>query len=116
MAYVLRSGDRARSTCVRRLRQGVQGHKKVQAERDRERVEVTLSLRVEREEVALEIAGRADVARGNEVEEIKTTQLPPEELGDNPYHWGQAMLYGYMLARRGIAEGRNGAADLPAAG
>lgn len=100
VAYVLRSGDRARSACVRRLRQGVQGHKKVQAERDRERVEVTLSLRVEREEVALEIAGRADVAGGNEVEEIKTTQLPPEELGDNPYHWGQAMLYGYMLARR----------------
>ncbi len=65
--------------------------------------EAPLAGTVTRQEVVLEVRGRADgISWGRDgavvLEEIKTTQAPLGEIaGDNPVHWGQALAYAHLL-------------------
>ena len=105
VGFVLRSGDLG-SVFVPSSRavEGTFGHQLLQRQRPPEyRSEVPVSFTFESEPLGLEIAGRVDglVFDGEEllVEEIKTTYASLDgRRSDNPVHWAQAKVYGYILA------------------
>ncbi len=89
---------------ARRMREGREGHLAVQRELpDGWCAEVSASLDVEIEGVALRVQGRADALRVKdgcvEVCEIKTTRISPLEVcqDDYPAHWAQAEIYAHMF-------------------
>ena len=105
VAFALRSGDLMRRfVSSERLVQGTRGHQKVQRSRPPGyQMEVQVSHLVEAGAVSLEISGRIDGLMVEEnavvVEEIKSTQGPRDaDEPDDPHHWGQAKVYGYIVA------------------
>lgn len=92
---------------VERMRDGMRGHQAIQAQYAEgwER-EVSLSLDIESEGLALRLYGRADgLCRScvpPVIEEIKTTERPVCDIqpDDVPAHWAQAELYGAMLSEK----------------
>lgn len=105
VGFVLRSGDLG-SVFVPSSRavEGTFGHQLLQRQRPPEyRSEVPVSYAYHAQPLGLEIAGRVDglLFDGEElvVEEIKTTYASPDsQRPDNPVHWAQAKVYGYILA------------------
>lgn len=109
--FVLRSGDLvAAFTSSARAVDGSKIHRKIQQSQGSEyQSEVTLSITLEREDVILQVSGRADGVivtideTGNKhvtIDEIKSTTLELEliEEDHSPLHWGQAMCYAYIYA------------------
>ena len=92
---------------MERMRDGLRGHQALQAQyaADWEH-EVSLSLDIESEGLALRLYGRADglcrTCTPPVIEEIKTTERPVDSIlpDDVPAHWAQAELYGAMLAEK----------------
>ena len=102
--FVFRSGDLAAPfVSAARAVAGTRAHQFVQGKRPADyEAEVPVHFLVETEPLALEISGRVDglVRRGDDllIEEIKSTLRPPDpEREDDPVHWAQAKLYGYIL-------------------
>lgn len=109
--FVLRSGDLvATFTSSARAVDGSKIHRKIQQSQGSEyQSEVTLSIIIERDDVILQVSGRADGVivtideTGNKhitIDEIKSTTLDLEliEEDHSPLHWGQAMCYAYIYA------------------
>ena len=109
--FVLRSGDLvAAFTSSSRMVDGGKIHRKIQQAQGADyEAEVSLSIEVEREDLALHIGGRADgVITGTKengtlqvtIDEIKSTtaELETIEAGHNPLHWAQAKCYAYIYA------------------
>jgi len=103
--FVLRSGDITTAfVAASRAVAGTRGHQKVQKARPANyQSEVTLSYSCAAGGVNFRLQGRIDgIYReddGPVVDEIKTTQQPLAALsGENPLHWGQAMVYAHILA------------------
>lgn len=111
--FVMRSGDLvAAFGGGSRAAEGARAHRKLQkAQPPGYRPEVSLSHTVETPELTLEIKGRADGVIEEDgrvvVDEIKTTTLPLEEIGeeDNPVFWGQAKCYAYIYAVQNSLDG-----------
>ncbi len=108
--HVLRCGDlRVAFLSSRRAREGIAGHRRIQASRPAGyQPEVPVAGRVETERFVLHVSGRIDgvwdTDDGLVVEEIKTTAQPLDAVGDNPVHWGQARIYAHLLAvERGLS-------------
>ena len=107
--FVLQSGDITPGGFQKRDRAqaGTQGHKQVQRNRpEGYQAEVEISWRMEGADPPLEVRGRIDGLYASAepviIEEIKTTTLSLELVGDNhnPLHWAQAQCYAYMVARQ----------------
>ncbi|BBB91476.1 MAG TPA: ATP-dependent DNA helicase [Methylomusa anaerophila] len=108
--WILRSGDLVFSlTAPARAVEGTKAHRKVQKSRTGEyQAEVALTYTIEREDLVLEIGGRADgifLNRGDEeaaavIDEIKSTSRPLEaiEADQYPLHWAQAKCYAFIYA------------------
>ena len=106
--FVFRSGDLAAGfISAARAVAGTRAHQLVQGKRPADyEAEVPVHFLVEAEPLGLEISGRVDglVRRGDDllIEEIKSTLRPPDrEREDDPVHWAQAKLYGYILGAQG---------------
>ena len=106
--FVFRSGDLAASfVSAARAVAGTRAHQLVQSSRPEDyEAEVPVAIVHEDEPLSLEISGRIDglVRRGDEllIEEIKSTSRAPDPLReDNPVHWAQAKIYGYILGVQG---------------
>ncbi|MDJ0841609.1 MAG: helicase C-terminal domain-containing protein [Acidobacteriota bacterium] len=105
VAFALRSGDlhRRRFGSLSAV-EGIIGHQKVQRARGESyKAEVSVRHTHELDHVVLEISGRIDgLFEGEEitVEEIKTTRLPFDEIGEHAraLHLSQGKLYAYMVA------------------
>ena len=105
VGFVLRSGDLG-SVFVPSSRavEGTFGHQLLQRQRPPEyRSEVPVSFAYEAEPLGLEVSGRVDglLYDGEHllIEEIKTTNVPVDaRRDDDPVHWAQAKVYGYILA------------------
>lgn len=85
---------------------GIRAHQTLQAKRGEGwEKEVSLSCDVEVEGVKLRLSGRADLINVStdpiQVEEIKSTLVPPERLPDSrkQFHQWQARLYAWMLVQ-----------------
>ncbi len=112
IGFALRSGDLGSPfVTAKRAVEGTRGHQYVQGLRpDGYESEVAVSFRYEADPVSLEISGRADGVLldgdGLLVEEIKTTYGPFDAgRGDDPLHWAQARIYGYILGvQHGVSE------------
>lgn len=110
VAFVLRSGSLAGNRFVSNTRalEGTYGHQRLQGMRPPAyQTEVPIEFTVTDGDVALEISGRVDGlfedAEENAllVEEIKTLRQPrPQDAPDNAVHWGQAKVYGAVLAQQ----------------
>ena len=109
--FTLESGDLVQdSRAVERMREGVAGHLAVQGALERDwRVEEPLVREAQIEGVSLTVQGRADAVKRLPglmcVEEIKTTRLPVNLIGENDYpvHWAQAQIYAWILcANEGV--------------
>ena len=108
VAFVLRSGSLAGNRFVSNTRavEGTYGHQRLQGMRPPDyQTEVPVEFTVDAGDVALEIGGRVDgLYEDGEsllVEEIKTVRKPrPADAADNPLHWGQAKVYGAILAHQ----------------
>jgi len=105
VGFVLRSGDLG-SVFVpsSRMVEGTFGHQLLQRQRPPEyRSEVPVSFTYQAEPLGVEVSGRVDglIYDGETllVEEIKTTYAALDgRRFDNPVHWAQAKVYGYILA------------------
>lgn len=111
--FVLRRGDlRFEFTGSARAAEAVRIHQRVQASRPPGYLpEVPLARTVEGCGLRLRIAGRPDgvfaAAAVPRIEEIKVTRRPLRECvrEDNPLHWGQAKIYGFLYASaRGLPQ------------
>ncbi|MFH1568802.1 MAG: PD-(D/E)XK nuclease family protein, partial [Gemmatimonadota bacterium] len=105
VGFVLRSGDLgAPFVSSSRAVEGTAGHQLLQRLRPPGyRSEVPVAFAFQAEPLGLEVSGRVDgLLHDGEhllVEEIKTTYGPVEDRGrDNPTHWAQVKVYGYILA------------------
>jgi DNA excision repair protein ERCC-2 len=105
--FVLRSGDLV-STFVGSTRNtdAIKAHQKIQKSAPKEyKSEVTLSYTVEKEDIILQITGRADGIIEYEdnviIDEIKTTTTPLEFVEEdyNEIHWAQAKSYAYIYSK-----------------
>ncbi|MEL7598437.1 MAG: DEAD/DEAH box helicase, partial [Clostridiaceae bacterium] len=105
--FVLRSGDLV-STFVGSTRNtdAIKAHQKIQKSAPKEyKPEVTLSYTVEKEDIILQITGRADGIIEYEdnviIDEIKTTTTPLEFVEEdyNEIHWAQAKSYAYIYSK-----------------
>lgn len=105
--FVLRSGDLV-STFVGSTRNtdAIKAHQKIQKSAPKEyKPEVTLSYTVEKEDIILQISGRADGIIEYEdnviIDEIKTTTTPLEFVEEdyNEIHWAQAKSYAYIYSK-----------------
>ncbi|MCY6353715.1 ATP-dependent DNA helicase [Clostridium sp. ZS2-4] len=105
--FVLRSGDLV-STFVGSTRNtdAIKAHQKIQKSAPEEyKPEVTLSYIVEKEDIILQITGRADGIIEYEdnviIDEIKTTTTPLEFVEEdyNEIHWAQAKCYAYIYSK-----------------
>ena len=107
VAFVLRSGSLTGHRFVSNSRalEGTYGHQRVQGMRPPAyRTEVPVDCAVKVDDMVLQISGRIDGLFENGesvlVEEIKTLRkLREPNASDNPVHWGQAKVYGAILAR-----------------
>lgn len=108
--FLLRSGDiDSRYVEKERMNEGSRAHRALQKKNvaafTEYRSEVALSCDAEREGLAYTLEGRADgvFLEGDQtfVDEIKTTVLPLEKIGEdfNRTHWAQAECYAWMLSR-----------------
>jgi DNA excision repair protein ERCC-2 len=102
--FVFRSGDlSAPFVSAARAVAGTRAHQLVQSSRPEDyESEVAVGIVHEGEPLSLEINGRVDglVRRGDEllIEEIKSTSRAPDPgREDNPVHWAQVKIYGYIL-------------------
>ena len=104
-----RSGDlEGEFSVARRAIDAIRAHQKIQHSRPANyQAEVAVSYRAEAQGFDLQIGGRIDgvCAAGKDapltvIDEIKTlTRWPDEgETPDNPMHWGQAAVYGFIYA------------------
>jgi DNA excision repair protein ERCC-2 len=104
---VLRSGDLSmRFAAPGRTLEGIRIHQKIQRQRpEGYRAEVPVSVELETETLLLVIGGRIDGVLKMDgqtiVEEIKSTARDLDAVIERPNacHWGQARVYGYLLAR-----------------
>ncbi len=88
----------------------IRAHQKIQRSRPATyQAEVPVSYRVESDDFVLHIGGRIDgVYTGCDhppetmIDEIKTVSRWPDkgELPENPMHWGQARVYGFLYAEQ----------------
>ncbi|MCY6958139.1 ATP-dependent DNA helicase [Clostridium brassicae] len=105
--FVLRSGDLINAFVgSSRNTDAIKAHQKIQKAAPKEYMpEVTLSYIVEKEDVNLEISGRADGIIEYEnniiIDEIKTTTTPLEFVEEdyNELHWAQAKCYAYIYSK-----------------
>lgn len=105
--FVLMSGNLdSRFTGSSRALDGTRAHQKLQKSYGEEySPEVTLKYSFEYEGYSMRVQGRADgiITEGDRIviDEIKSTTMPLELLGENQNtaHWGQAKCYGYIYAR-----------------
>jgi len=114
--YGCRSGDLDYDfSGIRRAVDAIRAHQRIQRSRPAHyQAEVPVTYRLEAEDFTLHIGGRIDGVYINRdktaetvIEEIKTVSRWPDadELPENPMHWGQAMVYGFMYAvQHGIRE------------
>ncbi len=114
--YGCRSGDlEGDFSGVRSAVDAIRAHQRIQRSRpENYQAEVTVAYRVETEDFDLHIGGRidgvytgCDSAPETVIEEIKTVSRWPDsnDPPDNPMHWGQARVYGFMYAtQHGIRE------------
>ena len=107
--FALQSGDLTPGGFQRRDRawQGTQGHQRVQRSRPAGyQSEVEIAWRLDDSDPPLEVRGRIDGLYSSAtpliLEEIKTTTLSLDLLGENdhPLHWAQAQCYACMYARQ----------------
>ncbi|WMJ80140.1 ATP-dependent DNA helicase [Clostridium sp. MB40-C1] len=106
--FVLRSGDLISAFVgSSRNTDAIKAHQKIQKAAPKEYTsEVTLSYVVEKEDVNLEISGRADGIIEYEdniiIDEIKTTTTPLEFVEEdyNELHWAQAKCYAYIYSEK----------------
>ena len=107
--YGCRSGDLdIEFVGTRRAVDAIRAHQRIQHSRPSNyQAEVSVTYRVEKEDFDLHIGGRIDgVLTGSDdapetvIDEIKTVTRWPDgdEFPDNPMHWGQARVYGFMYA------------------
>ena len=111
--FVLRSGDiDGGFSSVRRAQEGTRLHQKLQRQSMKGsdyRKEVYLSTEVQKEDITLQVEGRADGiftrerAEGGTITVIDEIKSVTEELSDiteetHPLHWAQAACYAYMYA------------------
>ncbi len=98
----LRGGDLLPGGGIRRMLEGAQGHRALQAQGGAQN-EVSVSGAVEEGGARLLVQGRIDRLLETEppcVEEIKTILSPPEELTEGqPVHWAQALVYACLYMR-----------------
>ena len=92
---------------IDRMQEGLKGHLMVQSAYAKEyRAEVPVRLECEVEGVDLLVQGRVDGLILDDdactIEEIKTTRMPPESIGENDYpvHWAQAEIYAYIVTTK----------------
>ena len=105
---VMRTGDiDTRIAGSERMLEGVQAHRRLQrAAGPGYEAEVTLSGTFPSHGFEVTLDGRADgILRGKSgvtVDEIKSTTLPLDSIGEdsNPLHWAQAQCYAFLLARK----------------
>ena len=114
--YGCRSGDLAVEFAgSRRAAEAIRAHQRIQHARPSNyQAEVSVSYRVEGEDFDLHVGGRIDgVYTGCDtfpvtvIDEIKTVTRwsDSDELPDNPMHWGQVRVYGFMYAaQHGLRE------------
>ena len=98
-----------RLTNVDRAAEGSRIHRKLQKQGgENYQAEVFFSHREEVDEFTFLVEGRADGVIHEEghviIDEIKTTEIPLETLGENPLHFAQAMCYGYFHCARSEQE------------
>ena len=106
--FLLRSGDlRPESPGTARPLEGIRAHQRVQRSRPPGyEAEVPVSARFSGHGIALDLTGRIDgvleTGDGAIVEEIKSTRRDPAEAlaEENPVHWGQLRLYGWLYAEQ----------------
>ncbi|MFH1134872.1 MAG: helicase C-terminal domain-containing protein [Pseudomonadota bacterium] len=102
----LRSGDLTWEVAGRnRAVEGTRVHRELRKNRPPEYSgEVPVSIQVETDRFILEVGGRMDGLFAYPdrviVEEVKSTVLDPEDLGEDPspLHWGQVKVYAYIAA------------------
>ena len=114
--YGCRAGDLdSEFSGVRRAVDAIRAHQRIQRSRPAGyRAEVPVAYRVDAEDFDLHIGGRIDgvYTRGggapeSVIDEIKTVTRWPDsdDPPENPMHWGQAKVYGFMYAlRHGLPE------------
>lgn len=107
--FVLQSGDITPGGFQKRDRAqlGAQGHRQVQRNRpEGYQPEVEIACLIEGADPPLQVSGRMDglyaAVEPVIIEEIKTTTLSLELVGENhnPLHWAQAQCYASMYARQ----------------
>jgi len=103
--HVLRSGDLEHVFLgANRAVEGIRAHQQIQRSRpDTYTPEVAVSHQVETDRFVLVVGGRIDgVYRdpdGVVIDEIKSTHRDPDDIEEDPIHWGQAKCYAYLYAR-----------------
>jgi DNA excision repair protein ERCC-2 len=111
--FVLRSGDlKVEFTGAARAADAIRLHQRIQCARPAGyTAEVAVSWPVETPEGMLVLGGRIDGVFESRavpvIEEIKTTRRNPAEClrEENPLHWGQAKVYGFLYAAgRGLTD------------
>lgn len=110
--FILRSGDlNSTFTGSSRNTDAIKAHQKIQKSAPKEyAAEVSLSYTFEKEDISLEISGRADGIIDNDgvitIDEIKTTTAPIEFINEdyNLIHWAQAKTYAFIYAKENVLE------------
>ena len=110
--FILRSGDlNSTFTGSSRNTDAIKVHQKIQKAAPKEYMaEVSLSYIFEKEDISLEISGRADGIIDKEgiitIDEIKTTTIPIEFINEdfNLIHWAQAKTYAFIYAKEKALE------------